>query len=588
MTTTGRVAILHTVHSTIAEAQVVAVIGAGSVVYPIRIEPIAAALGDAHDIDWRAAASAQERLVNEKIRPLLREHPECGIAYFGAAPIPLAIHLGQLVESWSRVEAFQQHHASKEWAWSASTASPSALPTVTGAPLEVVHSSDDVVVRVSVSHRIDAAVTRSIVDSAMTEIDIAVAVPNPDVLGAPCDLDAIARELCSVLDAIAERRPETRIVHLFAAIPCGLAFRLGTMISPTKHPPVQLYQYQRGRSAGYVPALRLNTPVLAPRSLSADDLSHAQTLRHGLAQELNRLAAWIAACARPDASRPPGVWWSAIVPDVDVERKLAPNWRALASAPETPLSKSTVGTEDSPAVDGFRYDEGPRRWELSDQLLANIGRRLGNASRGLRAGRMLLLHEGVHVATHGLTTATADRVGRFPKVVEELDYQADVWAMLHEFAFTRAHAPEDAKDVRQFFLEMIEVALETFWAFDDQGVDLDEIPIRRLNRYLIWYWQKLRLQSADTLDEIVSVLLAKPLLEIAGPAVRTRGERVVYDLDSRHHVDLEIALVKPDQRLIRVGSGPASKVADILTGFRGRDGERIAQALKSVFDAHGR
>jgi hypothetical protein len=47
---------------------------------------------------------------------------------------------------------------------------------------------------------------------------------------------------------------------------------------------------------------------------------------------------------------------------------------------------------------------------------------------------MFLLHEGVHLATHRLSRETSVQVGRLPKVLEAVDYEADVWAMLHEFA----------------------------------------------------------------------------------------------------------------------------------------------------------
>ncbi len=85
---------------------------------------------------------------------------------------------------------------------------------------------------------------------------------------------------------------------------------------------------------------------------------------------------------------------------------------------------------------------------------------------------MFLLHEAVHLAGHGLTTTTSRRVGRFPKVVEEIDHQADVWAAFHDYAFTRHHNRKSTDDAPTWFRGLIEVMLRTFWAFDDEGVAL--------------------------------------------------------------------------------------------------------------------
>src|SRR5690606_5018219 len=83
-------------------------------------------------------------------------------------------------------------------------------------------------------------------------------------------------------------------------------------------------------------------------------------------------------------------------------------------------------------VDGFRFDRDASVWLLSDDLLLAITRRLETEVDRRAAARLFFLHEGLHEQVHGLSGAMSPSVGRFPRVLEELDYQADAWALLHE------------------------------------------------------------------------------------------------------------------------------------------------------------
>jgi hypothetical protein len=56
-------------------------------------------------------------------------------------------------------------------------------------------------------------------------------------------LEAVAAKVKEALDRLKTHRPNARHLHLFAAVPTGLAFRLGTLVSATQHHRVQTYQY---------------------------------------------------------------------------------------------------------------------------------------------------------------------------------------------------------------------------------------------------------------------------------------------------------------------------------------------------------
>ncbi len=63
------------------------------------------------------------------------------------------------------------------------------------------------------------------------------------------------------------------------------------------------------------------------------------------------------------------------------------------------------------------------------------------------------------------------------RVLEEADYIADVWAMIHEYSYSKMHYNQEAKIEKEFFKEMIEVASKTMWAFDDLDPNNEEMQI---------------------------------------------------------------------------------------------------------------
>jgi len=101
---------------------------------------------------------------------------------------------------------------------------------------------------------------------------------------------------------------------------------------------------------------------------------------------------------------------------------------------ETPLVESTVDSflQLRPIVSVT--DAPSRMWRFDDRFLW-LSLSSFTDPRDPASGKAAAADEGLHLKTHGLTGATAPKSGGFPKIVEELDYQADVWAFLHDFAF---------------------------------------------------------------------------------------------------------------------------------------------------------
>ena len=94
-----------------------------------RINVRQLALGDLPELDWGAAHDALIAEI-ERIRPVL-EGSSGLVLYFGMAPIPLTMELGNRIANTRRALVFQQRHDTKEWRWEATGAS-GVMPTSCG------------------------------------------------------------------------------------------------------------------------------------------------------------------------------------------------------------------------------------------------------------------------------------------------------------------------------------------------------------------------------------------------------------------------------------------------------------------------
>jgi tRNA A-37 threonylcarbamoyl transferase component Bud32 len=222
----------------------------------VDLAPLRLPLRDADGLDFTAASRLLEARFAQEVRPLLQGQGR-RVVYLGMAPVPLSIQLGALLGPLHEVEVYQQHHGSHSWRWPGRGAAPairvSGLPAVNDPA-----GAGEAVVRVSVSARIDPLDTRAVVPRALAEVDVALERPEMDALRAPQDVEAVAQAFAQALWDLSGRLPALRRIHLFAAVPPALALRLGMVLQPNIHPPVQTYQYRRGGSPRYQAALLLN------------------------------------------------------------------------------------------------------------------------------------------------------------------------------------------------------------------------------------------------------------------------------------------------------------------------------------------
>lgn len=525
---------------------------------------------DLADVDWHQLL---DELAKDEAE-LQQQLASCSgpVLYFGMAPIPITLELGRRLGPTRRLVAHQQRHDTKSWAWP--TTELTVKAKLLGAPTAISPARGDVVIRVTCSHPVAIDDARMVVPYPIAEISIEVENPHEDVLQSDADVTLVAGKFGEALDAVSRYLPNCEVIHLFGAVPPALALRMGAEINATIHSkPIQTYQYTNGRTPTYSRALVLGLRARAP--LSDDERKVADAARDTLRRSLAAVkpltdfeleaASWATNLAGPEASRlASGL------------QRLGPLGRNRAIADATIADERDANSE-------FRWDAARKQWVLDDRLLLALGARLDVADLEA-AGRLFFLHEAIH-PKQGITSANAVRVGRLPRVLEEIDYMADVWALVNEYGRALRAGDVDAVGAPKFFRDCLRILTATFWAFDAGELPLTSIPVRRLNRYLIWYWVRIALECADDLAAVMQILGTKPILELSGPRVRVIDNRVVYDLDAAGFDNVELGLLQNGYRIVRIGTRAGAEVRALLDAVRTGDEAAFVTALRGVFDS---
>jgi len=536
--------------------------------------------------DFGPAQRALVQMVRERLDPLRQRYPDYRIVYFGSASIPLTVSLGFLLETWHQIEIVPYHHTLRVWRWVNDVEHPARLAE-TNFPDYRDRTLGEAVIRVSTSHRVDRQVTLRAVPAPLVEIDISLEYPSEDAFTCLAEMHEVAQAFRKALDILGDNFSGIQRVHLFASVQPGMALLLGAQISTTMHPPVQTYQYERHADDGpfHVPAILVNGPQSPPLPLLSDeDVTRAQVDRERLRADVELISSFAEKSRRNGAQN-----WIA---DVLAQRKghsgFSGAWQRLPSLHQTPLPKTTVDTSTRTIEDSFRLNT-ENAWQIDDHWLARLAKRIPKESERQRALRQLVLHEAVHRGPQALTRSSSQGIGRFHRVLEEIDYHADVWAMLYEYALTEGVSKSEVEKPQRFFMELVRLATETMWAFDDDGSELHRIQIRRLNRYLVWYWQYLRIERGPggsepvTRDQVIEILAEKPILELAGPTIVTRDKRVFFELDAKRVSVPELGIYH-DGGLYRHGARIDFSMTELLEGVRMRNGDTILRVLRAAFE----
>jgi hypothetical protein len=529
-----------------------------------------------YELNYGQFALEHRRQFNNEILPLINSKPEYRIVYFGFAPIPLAVDLGQLFHNFRDIEIYQKHHKTKKWYREIASEDviKNAIQTK-GLPDKDQKGIVNALIRLSVSHSVKPEDTFKLLPNA-AEIDIELQNPDEDAIDTKEKMLNVGEAMKAALDQLAENRSDIKIVHLFASIPCGIAFIVGTKISPNIHPYVQTYQYSNTKEPKNIKAILVKGELNVGRKITEEDKRSAKEKRELAKTELAvAIKNYLAINEEMSTNR---FWYQGIIPKLEVGIMREKFWTDLPSLYQTSLKNDVFDFEIETVNDGFYWRDG--KWYVDDNFFISIGKRLKSGDKIKKAIRLFLFHEVLHYKRHKLTEITSVNIGSFPKVLETADYQADVYGIINEYGYCLKTQGE-IQNPKQFFLDAIKVATETMWSFDDNGINLEQIQIRRLNRYMIWYWQFARIEKeGETINDIIKILELKPIIELNGLKTKEENNRFFFNLDKRHEQPLELAVFHNNE-ITRDGNASNMPIENLVRGVKEMNSELILDVMRS-------
>ncbi len=551
--------------------------------------------GTGDSVNWEAAHAEIWRRANE-LRHQISARPESRVAYFGGGPeIPLAIALGAYIGEHQEIDLFEMHD-NGNWAW------PQAQGTleldVCGKPLDRQATEGPATLRIELSSSVEERLMRDFVveTDEVANVIIRPRDQEPEVrtrVRSRQDLEAVRIATRDALSAIMNHRPNVTAVHLFVAAPPSACVVVGQELRLRNMPWVETYRFRRSAEGepSYVQAVRLRAagPMPQEMPLTAEEHAIAQELRQTVfAAALRDVEEYSAEKRKGSADGE--LWFDRLVLGEEL-RQVRP-FTALPPVYAVLPDRSTV---DPASMEDalYGYQRNTRVWRVNDRFLLELTRAYdGHVPTMLQLVRLFMFHETLHVA-HGITKAKVEEVGKFPNALEHVDYTADLYAILHEL--DRSAAIDPVGDgaaypaLQERVAALIDAVVRSYWAFELPPPEpLDRMEIRRIRRYLNWYWQRERVLMSKNPLQLARILGRKPIVEVAGLDMYAESRRVFGSFQRfDRRVGLELAIVLDDEELRRVPSSVTVPIEELIGAFRRRDHSQIQVFFRRVFDEIG-
>jgi hypothetical protein len=551
--------------------------------------------GAGDSVSWNAAHTEVWRRVGE-LRDQISRRPASRVAYFGGGPeIPLTIAFGAYMGEHQAIELYELHDGGN-WTWPEKSLTLDL--EVLGEPQDRQSTAGPATLCIELSARIEEPLVREFVveTDEVAHVLIRPRDQNPEVrtrIRSRLDLEAVRSNVRSALTAIVNKRPNVTAIHLFVAAPASACVLIGQELRLRNMPSVETYRFRRTDAGepNYVHAIRLREAGPTPREITLTD---AERVTAGVL----RKSVWEAALREVEEyaqqkkrSRTDGELWFDRIVLSDLLRQVRP-FPALPPIYDVLPDLSTV---DPVPLEGafYGYERNTQKWRVNDRFLLELSGAYGGDVNIIRQlVRLFMFHEALHVA-HGITKAKVDEVGKFPNALEHVDYTADLYALLHELdrsgPLPVVDDPTSHRALKDQVAALIDLVVRSFWAFELNAPEpLHEIEIRRIRRYLNWYWQLERVLMSKNRLQLARVLARKPIIEIAGLDLHAESRRVYGSLqrfDKR--VGLELAVVLDDEELRRVPSSVTVPITELVADFRTRDHQQIKVFFRRLFDEIG-
>ena len=537
--------------------------------------------------DWEG----HDRFLREKaaeIQAACETAEDVSIHYFGMAEVPHLVALGAHAGDERTIQLHDHDRETGSWSWS-EKGQRLELDTTGVENLQGSVSVPGVaVLRVAVSYPIeDHDVLEVVGPNTLADVRVSRKGDCAQVgaVRSEEDLEAVRREVRAALALLKQARPNLTEIHLFVAGPPSVCFVVGQELCLRNSPPVQTYRYRSEATPRQQRAIYLvgSAGDEVRMQLTGEQREAAKRIRTAIwPAVLKDVAAY--AAAKEEDGQGEHLWFEHLEPR-DALRSARP---FPCLPPVYKVIEPGIEVDPEPFVDEdneYRLNADSKKWQLSDELLVGLWRAAGEDEERMREViRLFLFHECLHLY-HSITKRTAREVGKFANCLEYLDYTADTYALLHQLDYERVRGDRDrvtGEKARELLVEQVELAVLSFWAFDGGA---SRLQLRRLRRYLNWYWRYVQLKNAKDLETVMLLFNRQPRIELGGLGQFARGRRVFVRFDELDPTTyLELALVREDERLFRLTSGPNANLEELLAAFQEGKHEEIVRFFGTLFE----
>lgn len=520
------------------------------------------------------------------------------LALFGLAEVPHLLALGAYVGDERRIQLHDLY--SEGWVWPEDEQTVT-LREPTGLPTGRVSVSGEVVVRVEVTYPVlDDDVDEVIPQDRFDDVTLGVAEPARGIVRSAQDVEAIRAQVRDALAVLRTHYPRLRRIHLVCAAPASVCFAIGQELQIRNGVPVVTYRYRPSDNGHALREAIVLTPgeaEAAARPLTDEEKAEAAEVRAGAwTDALGQVVRYAGVLQRDNRDREGDPWYAALL--FGGEAAAAEPFPILPALWHVVDQRSTVNPDPLPGSDPpYALPKSSWAWQFTDTLLLAQRRSAtndGTVDQDLfeRLVRLFLFHESLH-EHHVLTKYTALGVGRFPNVLERLDYMADLYAVLHELDYTARHiktlsTPEALHDE---LVQVLNDVLHSHWAFVDADEAAPRWQVRHIRRFLNWYWRWAQVNRARELPRdrslavALQVLAEPPAIEIAGLEQQVGGRRVYARLDTLDPTtEFSLGLVLENAHFFELIDSANVNLRELMAAFIRRDHEEIKTFFQTVFE----
>ena len=509
------------------------------------------------------------------------------IHYLGLAEVPHILALAAYIGYEWDILPHDHHGEAGPWKWPSAGRTVSLKFLGSEALNATVEARGEAVLRVSISAVISDEDVRAVVgDGVLADVGLTLdgEAPRPRSIKSPEDVAAVREAFRDLFFRLRNARPGIERVHLFVAAPPSICFVVGQELNPRNSPPIQTYRYRNGditvpkQQAAILISGTAEQPP--PALLSSEEREVAEKIRASIWPSVVFDVETYCKNQRVDG-KTQGLWFDHLV-HKEALKKVSPFPTLPALASFLPAGV-TVSAEPLEGRD-FYFDDIAKKWHLNDHLLVGLDRATEDDQELQQLIALFLFHEYVHLF-HSIGKRTAEEVGKFANCLEHIDYTADTYALLHQIDFHRGKVTQvfEEDGAIRFLCDQIDLVIRSFWAFDE-GIG-NEWQVRRIRRYLNWYWRLAQMQRVQEIDVAMSLFTSKPYVELSGLQQVSRGRRTFARLDRLDRTtDLEMAIVMENEKLYRLSESPNTRLSDLLHHFSGGKHEEIRGFFNAVYD----